>query len=157
MVKSESEGVLRCYRAHWIKTSSGEMKNILLTSIDVSSGTGVGNRVGSALFSYLTDIVGAAFLSRLLHIVTDNVSDACAAVNRLFQLVNSQLGSRVMVPSNHIRMLCPDHSVQRGVISILSQVKQINEELSRSTGHHPPKPSAAPVLSCGGRSIWICK
>jgi hypothetical protein len=107
--------------AHWIDTTSGTMKSLLLTILDVSSGTGVGNQVGSALFAYLTDKVGIAFLSRLLHAVADNVSDACAAVTCLFQLVNSHLVSKVLLPSNHIR--CANHSVQRGVISILSQVK----------------------------------
>ena len=116
--------------AHWNDTSSGAMKNILLTILDVSSGTGVGNRVGSALFAYLTDKIGISFLSRLLHVVTDNGSDACAAVVRLFHLVNSHVGYRVLLPSNHIR--CADHSVQRGVISILSKVKGINEKLRGS-------------------------
>ncbi len=116
--------------AHWIDTTSGAMKSLLLTILDVSSGTGVGNRVGSALFEYLTDKVGVAFLSRLLHVVTDNGSDACTAVTRLFQLVNSHLGSKVLLPSNHIR--CADHSVQRAVLSILSQVKGINEKLRGS-------------------------
>lgn len=95
---------------------------------DVSSGADVGNRIGSALFTYLTEMVGAAFLPQLLHIVTDNGSDACAVVNWLFQLViNCHLGSRVLLPSN--RICCADHSVQRGVISILAQVKQITEDL----------------------------
>jgi hypothetical protein len=35
------------------------------------------------------DMVGPAFLSQLLHAVTDNGSDACAAVNRLIQLMKS--------------------------------------------------------------------
>ena len=113
--------------AHWVDTSSVQMKSLLLTILDVSSGTGVGNPVGSALFTYLIDIVGPAFLSQLLHVVTDNGSDACAAVNHLFQLMNSFLGSKVMIPSNHV--CCADHSVQRGVISILVQVKEINEKL----------------------------
>ena len=113
--------------AHWIDTLSGQMKSLLLTILDVSSRTGVGNRVGSALFTYLRDMVGPAFLSQLLHVVTDNGSDACTAVSRLFHLMNSYLGSKVMLPSNHVR--CADHSVQRGVISILSQVKAINEKL----------------------------
>lgn len=117
--------------AHWIDTTSGAMKSLLLTILDVSSGTGVGNRVGSALFEYLTDKVGVPFLSQLLlHVVTDNGSDACTAVTHLFQLVNSHLGSKVLLPSNHIR--CADHSVQRAVISILSQVKGINEKLRGS-------------------------
>jgi hypothetical protein len=111
--------------AHWVDTSS--IKSILLTILDVSSGTDVVNRVGSALFTYLMEMMGLAFLSQLLHIVTDNGSDACAAVSRLFQLMNSYLGSKVMLPSNHVR--CADHSVQRGVISILAQVKAINEKL----------------------------
>ena len=88
---------------------------------------GVGNRVGSALYTYLIEMVGPAFLSQLLHVVTDNGSDACAAVNRLFQLVKSYLGSKVLLPSNHVR--CADHSVQRGVVSILAQVKDINKKL----------------------------
>ena len=118
-----------CYvvTAHLINTTSGTMKSLLLTMLDVSSGSGIGNRVGSALFAYLTDKVGIAVLSHLLHVVTDNGSDACAAVTRLFQLGNSHLGSNVLLPSNHI--CCADHSEQRGVISILSQVKGIYEEL----------------------------
>ncbi len=113
--------------AHWVDTLSGQMKSILLTFLDVSSGTGVSNCVGSPLFTYLMEMVGPAFLLQLLHIVTDNGSDACAAVSRLFLLMNSYLGSKVILPSNHVR--CADHSVQRGVISILSQVKAINEKL----------------------------
>ena len=49
-------------RAHWIDT--GQMKSLLLTILGVSSGTGVGNCVGSALFMYLMEMVGPAFLSR---------------------------------------------------------------------------------------------
>ena len=75
--------------AHWIDKSAGELKNLILTILDVASGAGVGNCVGSALFSDLTEMVGAAFLPQLHHIVTDNGSDACATVNRLFQLINT--------------------------------------------------------------------
>ena len=113
--------------AHWIDTRTRRMKTLVLTILDVSSGTGVGNRVGSTFYTYLCDMLGPSFLSKLLHVVTDNGSDACAAVNRLFQLVNSHLGSRFLLPSNHVR--CADHSVQRGIISILAQVKEINEKL----------------------------
>jgi hypothetical protein len=65
---------------------------------------------GLSMFTYLMDMVGPAFLSQLLHVVTDNGSDACPAVNYLFQLMNSFLGSKVMIPSNHVR--CVDHAVQ---------------------------------------------
>jgi hypothetical protein len=113
--------------AHWIDTTSGAIKSILLTILDVASGTGVGNRVGSAPFAYLVDKVGIPFLSRLFHVVvTDNGSDACAAVTRLFHLINSHVGSKVLLPSNHMR--CADHSVQRGVISILAPVKAVTEK-----------------------------
>jgi hypothetical protein len=115
---------------HWVDTRSGCYKSLLLTILDVSCGTGVGNRVGSALFSYLLEMVGTAFLPKLLHVVTDNGSDACAAVNRLFQLLNSHFGTKQMMPSNHVR--CADHSVQRGVLFILAQVKEINEKLRAS-------------------------
>ncbi len=73
------------------------------------------------------DMVGPVFLSQLIHVVTDNGSDACAAVNRLFQFMNCFLGSKVMVPSNDVR--CADHTVQGGIISILAQVKKINKKL----------------------------
>jgi hAT family C-terminal dimerisation region len=116
--------------AHWIDTTSGCFKSLLLTILDVSCGTGVGNRVGLALFTYLLDKVGAEFLPKVLHVVTDNGSDACAAVNRLFQLVNSHLGTRRLLSSNHVR--CADHSVQRGVLFVLAQVKEINEKLRAS-------------------------
>jgi hypothetical protein len=39
--------------AHWVDTLSGQMMSLLLTILDVSSGIGVGNRVGSALFTDL--------------------------------------------------------------------------------------------------------
>ena len=116
--------------AHWVDSRSGCYKSLLLTILDVSCGTGVGNRVGSALFTYLLEMVGAAFLPKLLHVVTDNGSDACAAVSRLFQLVNSHLGTRKLLPSSHVR--CADHSVQRGVLFILAKVKEINEKLRAS-------------------------
>jgi hypothetical protein len=116
--------------AHWFDTTSGTMKSLLLTILDVTSGTGIENQVGSALFAHLTDKVGIAFLLRLHHVVTDNDSDACTAVTRLFQLVNSHLGSKVLLLSNHIR--CANHYLQRGVIFILSQVKGINEKLRGS-------------------------
>jgi hypothetical protein len=75
--------------AHCVDTLSGQMRSILLTFLDVSSGTGVSNCVGSPLFTYLMEMVGPAFLSQLLHIVTDNGSDACAAVSRLFLLITA--------------------------------------------------------------------
>ena len=50
--------------AHWVDTRSGCYKSLLLTILDISCGTGVGNRVGSALFSYLLEMVGAAFLTK---------------------------------------------------------------------------------------------
>ena len=98
--------------AHWVDTHSGCLKSILLTILDVSCGTGVGTRVGSALFTYLHEMVGAAFLPKLLHVVTDNGSDACAAVNRLFQLVNSHLGSRKVLPQTTYAVLIAQCSVE---------------------------------------------
>jgi hypothetical protein len=62
--------------------------------------------------------------------LTDNGSDACAAVNRLFQSVNSHLGTKRLLPANHVR--CADHSVQRGVLFVQVQVKEINEKLRAS-------------------------
>jgi hypothetical protein len=117
------------------------MKSLLLLILDVFSGTGVGNRVGSALFAYLTDKVGIASLSHLLHAVADNGSNACAGVTRLFQLVNSHLGSKVLLPSNHIR--CADHSVQH------VPSERYTREASDLTCEHPPKQRFASVLPIG--------
>jgi hypothetical protein len=112
--------------AHWIDTATRQIKTLLLTIIDVSSGTGIGDHVGLALYTYyLFEMVGPSFLSKVFHVVTDNGSDTCAAVTRL--RVNSNSGSRVLLPSNHVR--CTDHPAQHGVISILAQVKEINEKL----------------------------
>ncbi|KAI2495684.1 hypothetical protein MHU86_18815 [Fragilaria crotonensis] len=75
----------------------------------------------------IDEMVGSAFLLQLHQgLVTDNGSDACAAVNCLFQLAkHSYLGSTVLMPSN---VRCADQSVQHGDISILfAQLKEIIE------------------------------
>lgn len=83
--------------------------------------------IGAALFSYLTDQTGEAFLPRLLKVVTNNGSNTCCAANCLFQLLaNSHLGSRVLLPSNHVQYAAC--LVQRGDILILAQVKVIKEK-----------------------------
>jgi hypothetical protein len=74
--------------------------------------------------------VGAAFLPKLFHVVT--VSDACAAVNLLFRLLKSHLGTKRMLSSNLVR--CADHSVLCGVLVFIlaQQVKEINKKLRAS-------------------------
>jgi hypothetical protein len=47
--------------AHWVDTQTAHMKSLLLTILDVSSGAGVGNTVGSALYTCLIEMVGPAF------------------------------------------------------------------------------------------------
>eukprot|EP00842_Homolaphlyctis_polyrhiza_P002297 jgi/Hompol1/3068/HPOL_006317-RA len=77
--------------AHWVDIDNHATKSILLTILDVESGNGVGQRVGSALFDYLKRM-GRDVVTHLLNVVTDNGSDAVAAVTRLFQLVNTYVG-----------------------------------------------------------------
>jgi hypothetical protein len=97
------------------------MKSLLLTIIDVACGTGVGRRVGTALFGHLKGM-GREVLTRLLNVVSDNGEDATAAVKQLFQLVNGAVDYEQMLPSNHVR--CSDHSVQLGVVKVLTLIQQ---------------------------------
>jgi predicted GNAT superfamily acetyltransferase len=89
--------------------------SLLLTITDVAFGTGVGRRVGTALFEHLKGM-GREVLTCLLNVVSDNGGDATAAVKQLFQLVNGAVGFYQMLPSNHV--WCSDHSVQLGVIKV---------------------------------------
>jgi hypothetical protein len=102
---------------HWVDMSSMVMKSLLLTIIDVACGTGVGRRVGTALFEHLKGI-GRDVLTRLLNVVSDNGGDATAAVKQLFLLVNGAVGYEQMLPSHHVR--CTEHSVQLGVVKVLT-------------------------------------
>jgi hypothetical protein len=99
------------------------MKSLLLTIIDVACGTGVGRRVGRALFEHLKGM-GRDVLTRLLSLVRDNGGDAAAAVKQPFQLVNGAVNYEQMLPSNHVR--CSDHSVQLGVVKVLTLIQQTN-------------------------------
>jgi predicted GNAT superfamily acetyltransferase len=99
------------------------IKSLLLTIIDVACGTGIGRRVGTALFEHSKDM-GRDELTRLLNVVSDNGGDATAAFKQLFQLVNGAVGFDQMLPSNHVR--CSDHSVQLAVIKVLTLIQQTN-------------------------------
>jgi hypothetical protein len=76
---------------HWVDVSSMAMKSLRLTNIDFACGTGVGRRVGTALFEHLKGM-GRNVLTRLLNVVSDNGGDATAAAKQLFQLVNGAVG-----------------------------------------------------------------
>jgi hypothetical protein len=111
---------------HWVDVSSMAIKSLLLTIIDVACGTGVGRRVGTALFEHLKGM-GRDVLTRLLNVVNNNGGDVTAAVKQLFQLVNGAVGYEQMLPSNHVR--CSDHSVQLGGTKVLTLVQKTNEQL----------------------------
>eukprot|EP00842_Homolaphlyctis_polyrhiza_P002298 jgi/Hompol1/3069/HPOL_006318-RA len=115
--------------AHWVDINNHATKSILLTILDVESGNGAGQRVGSALFEYLKRM-GRDVVTRLLNVVTDNGSDAVAAVTRLFQLVNTFVGYEQMHRFNHVR--CADHSVQLAVLTVLKTVKKSTKVLSEA-------------------------
>ncbi|CAK9216854.1 unnamed protein product [Sphagnum troendelagicum] len=101
---------------HWIDTVTAKSKSLLLTIIDVASGRGVGVLVAKALFEHLKGM-GLNMLLKLLNVVSDNGSDATAAVKHMFQLINATVGYEQMRPCNHVR--CADHSVQLAVLKVL--------------------------------------
>jgi hypothetical protein len=94
--------------AYWIDTSSGESRSVLLTILDVFCGSGIGKRVCEALSTHLNNM-WPPFMAKLLNFVSDNGSDAISAVATLFCLVNTFVGYKQMLSSNHVR--CADHSV----------------------------------------------
>ncbi|BBN16354.1 hypothetical protein Mp_7g05660 [Marchantia polymorpha subsp. ruderalis] len=112
--------------AQWIDLETLSPKSILLTILDVECGTGVGRRVGTALFEHLKGM-GTCVLTRFLNVVSDNGSDAIAAVRRLFQLINASVGFEQMASFNHVR--CADHLIQLAVIKVLSFTKHSMEAL----------------------------
>jgi hypothetical protein len=60
--------------AHWIDTSSGESRSVLLTILDVVYGRGIVKRVIEALFTQLKSM-GHPVMVKLLNVVSDNGSD----------------------------------------------------------------------------------
>ncbi len=112
--------------AHWVDVASLTNKNILLTILDVKCETSVSKRVRAALFEYLKRL-GQDVVTRLLNVVSDNGSNATAAVARLFQLVNTFIGYKYMCKVNHIR--CTDHSVELIVLKVLTFIKEPVEQL----------------------------
>jgi hypothetical protein len=114
---------------HWINVPTMAMKSSLLTIIDIACGTGVGRRVGTALFEHLKGM-GRDVLTRLLNVVSDNGGDVMAAVKQLFQLVNGAVGYEQMLPSNHVPY--SDHSVQLGVVKVVTLIQQTNEQLRQA-------------------------
>jgi hypothetical protein len=61
------------------------IKSSLLTIIDVACGTGVGRRVGTALFEHLKGM-DREVLARLLNVVSGNGGDATAAFKQISSL-----------------------------------------------------------------------
>ncbi|KAH8936327.1 hypothetical protein BDL97_17G079600 [Sphagnum fallax] len=114
---------------HWIDTVTAKSKSLLLTIIDVASGRGVGVRVAKALFEHLKGM-GLNVLPKLLNVVSDNSSDAIAAVKHMFQLINATVGYEQMRPCNHVR--CADHSGQLAVLKVLVRIKDINAQLRQA-------------------------
>jgi hAT family C-terminal dimerisation region len=112
--------------AHWVDTSSLSCMSILLTILDVKSGSGVGRRVGQALFDHLKRL-GLGVMQRILNITTDNGSDATAAVKQFFQLANTFVGADQFTQKNNI--LCADHSVQLCVVKVTQRIKPATEAL----------------------------
>jgi hypothetical protein len=112
--------------AQWVDASSMSTKSALLTIIDVACGTGVGARVGVALFEHLKRM-GRDVLTRVLNVTSDNGSDTVSAVKRLFQLIKNFVSYEQMRQANHVR--CADHLIQLGVLLVLKHIKTTNEEL----------------------------
>jgi hypothetical protein len=90
--------------AHWIDASSGESRSVLLTILDVVCGGGIGKRVGDVLFTHLK-CMGHPEMAKLLNVVSDNGSDAISAVATLFCLVNTFVGYKQTLLSNHVKCI----------------------------------------------------
>ena len=58
--------------------------------------------------------------------MSDNGSDAIAAVKHMFQLINVAVGYEHMRSCNHVH--CADHSVQLVVLKVLVRIKDINAQ-----------------------------
>jgi hypothetical protein len=112
--------------SHWIYTSSGESRSVLLIILDVVCGRSIGKRVGEALLTHLKSM-GHPVMAKLLNTVSDNGLDAISAVATLFCLVNTFVGYKQMLSSNHGR--CADNSVQTGVLQLLKLVRDIMAHL----------------------------
>ena len=69
--------------AHWVDFTSLMTKSILLTILDVKCGIGIDKRGGTALFENLKRL-GRDIVTHLLHVVSDNWSDATTVVARFF-------------------------------------------------------------------------
>jgi hypothetical protein len=93
---------------------------------DVKCETGISTCVEATLFEYLKRL-GRDVVTRLLNIISDNGSDAKAAVAHLFQLVNTFIRYKHMHKVNHIR--CTNHSVQLDVLKVLTFIKEPTEQL----------------------------
>jgi hypothetical protein len=74
--------------------------------------------------------MGRDVLTRLPNVVSDNGGDATAALKQLYRLFNGAVGYEQMHPSNHVR--CSDHSVQLGVVKVLTLIQQTNEQLRQA-------------------------
>jgi hypothetical protein len=114
---------------HWIDTVTAKSKSLLLTFIDVASGRGVGVHIAKALFEHLKGM-GLNVLPKLLNVMSDNGSNATAAVKHMFQLINAMVRYEQMCPCNHVR--CADHSVQLAVLKVLVRIKDINAQLRQA-------------------------
>jgi hypothetical protein len=98
---------------HWVDVTSLTNKSILLMILDVKCGTDISKRVTTTLFEYLKRL-GRDVVARLLNVVSDNGSDATAAIARLFQLVNTFIGYEHAQgqPRPVRRPLCAAHCAQ---------------------------------------------
>jgi hypothetical protein len=112
--------------AHWVDVTFLTNKSILLTILDVKCRTGISKRVKTALFEYLKRL-GWDVVTRLLNVVSDNGSDATAAIARLFQLVNTFIDYEQMCKVNHVQ--CANHSTQLVVLKVLMFIKEPTEQL----------------------------
>jgi hypothetical protein len=135
---------------HWVDRKTARVESMLLTILEVTSGTGVGNRIANALFDFISR-VGTPFMKRIMAVVTDNGSDATKAVKTLFMLVNKMVGIDQLRDEYHVR--CTDHSVQicvtkililmkestaklRGACVSIRQSKVLRQEFRREAEHH---------------------
>ena len=114
---------------HWIDPKSWQLKKILLHVLYPEPGEGVGRRVANELFYFLKSL-GLACTKKLKSLITDNGSDAVAAVDMLIDLINELHGDSALTSDCHVR--CFDHTVQLAVKESLKFVKEPYEKLRKA-------------------------
>jgi hypothetical protein len=114
---------------NWACIKTCTAKSMILHIVNELPGVGVDNPVGAAIHQFLLGL-GPAASMKLHALVSDNGSDAIAAVTALFLLVSRDLGHDQLEAEYHVR--CADHEIQLAILKVLKAVKDSISKLCES-------------------------